>query len=114
MAVVFKHITAPLPSPREVNSTIPEVVERVVLKAMAKDPADRYQTAGEMARAMEEAVDASAVSLPTVLKPVEPVSEASSEVEEGPEAIWESLKRKLPSGEIWTSLERKLPTDDER
>jgi serine/threonine protein kinase len=60
MAVVIKHITALLPLPREVNAAIPETVERVILKALAKDPADCDQTAEGMAKALEEAVTASA------------------------------------------------------
>jgi len=87
MAVVIKHITAPLPLPREVNSAISGAVERVILKAMAKDPADRYQTAEEMARVLEDAVAASAVPLPTVEKPVEPVSVTPPEVKVASEAI---------------------------
>jgi oligopeptide transport system substrate-binding protein len=87
MAVVIKHITAPLPLPRKVNPAIPEAVERVILRAMAKDPADRYQTAEEMVKALEEAVAASTVPLPTVEKPVEPVSVAPPEVEVAPEAV---------------------------
>jgi serine/threonine protein kinase len=55
MAVVLKHITAPLPLLREVNPALSEAVERVVLKAMAKDPADRYQSAGKLAEALEKA-----------------------------------------------------------
>jgi serine/threonine protein kinase len=57
MAVVIKHITAPLPSPREMNPDIPELVERVVLKALAKDPADRYQSVGQMVEAFAESRD---------------------------------------------------------
>ena len=56
MAVVLKHITAPLPLPRKVNPDLPELIERVILKAMAKNPGDRYQTAGEMVEALEKAV----------------------------------------------------------
>lgn len=55
-AVIMKHISEPLPLPSKINPTIPEAVERVILKAMSKDPDDRYQTANEMAMAMREAV----------------------------------------------------------
>jgi serine/threonine-protein kinase len=60
MAVVLQHITAPLPLPRHVNPSVPEAVERVILKAMAKDPESRYQTAAEMTRAMVNATEAPA------------------------------------------------------
>jgi tetratricopeptide (TPR) repeat protein len=56
MAIVIKHMTAPLPLPREVNPDLPEPVERVLLKALAKDANGRYQTAGEMVAALEQAV----------------------------------------------------------
>ena len=67
MAVVLKHITAPLPLPRDVNPNLPEAVERVILKALAKNPDDRYQTAGEMVEALEKAV----AGVPEVEKPLE-------------------------------------------
>jgi serine/threonine protein kinase/Tol biopolymer transport system component/ABC-type branched-subunit amino acid transport system substrate-binding protein len=56
MAVVLKHITAPLPLPRSVNPDLPDAIERVILKAMAKDMGDRYQTAGDMVAALERAL----------------------------------------------------------
>ena len=56
MAVVLKHITDELPLPRTVNPNVPEAVERVILKALAKEPSDRFQTAGEMVQALTEAV----------------------------------------------------------
>jgi hypothetical protein len=55
-AVIMKHISEPLPLPSKINPAIPESVERVVLKAMSKSPEDRYGTAGEMARALRDAV----------------------------------------------------------
>lgn len=57
-AVILKHISAPLPAPRTLNPDLPDVVERVVLKALAKDPDHRFQTAGEMGRALQAAVEA--------------------------------------------------------
>ena len=37
------------PKPRTLNPAIPRDMETVVLKAIARDPAMRYQSAGEMA-----------------------------------------------------------------
>ncbi len=56
MAVMIKHITDPLPLPRTVKPDVPEPVERVILKALAKDQAHRYQTAGDMVQALAVAV----------------------------------------------------------
>jgi len=58
LAVIFKHISDPLPLPRSLNPAIPERVEQVILKALAKAPADRFQTTAHMARALEEAIAA--------------------------------------------------------
>jgi serine/threonine protein kinase len=56
MAVILKHIHDPLPIPRSVNPAIPESVELVVLKAMAKAPRERFQTAGELLSALSHAM----------------------------------------------------------
>jgi serine/threonine protein kinase/WD40 repeat protein len=56
VAVVLKHITASLPRPRDVNPDLPEAVEAVIMKSMAKEPGDRYQSAGQLATALREAI----------------------------------------------------------
>jgi serine/threonine protein kinase len=56
MSVVIKHITEPVPPPTTVNPTVSQAVEQVILKAMSKEPAGRYQAAGEMALALAEAI----------------------------------------------------------
>jgi len=75
-AIIMKHINDPLPLPRQVYPQVPESVERVILKALSKNPDDRYQTAGEMAQALQQALVAPAVPLvstetltPTVVRP---------------------------------------------
>ncbi len=53
LAVMVKHINEPLPHPREYVPNLPVEVELVLLKALAKDPAQRYQNMDEFAAALE-------------------------------------------------------------
>jgi serine/threonine protein kinase len=69
MAVVVKHITSPLPLPRSINPTIPEPVERVILKALAKDPDDRFPRAGDLVTGLEAAIASTEEEL-TLARPV--------------------------------------------
>ena len=38
----------PMPDPRTLNPEIPEGLAKVIMKAMAKEPGDRYQSAAQM------------------------------------------------------------------
>ncbi len=49
IATLLKHIHEPPPPPRSIRPDIPEPLEVFLLKALAKDPNARYQTAAEMA-----------------------------------------------------------------
>ena len=60
-AVILKHISAPLPSARSLRPELPEAVERVILKALAKDPEDRFPTALSLAEALCQALDGTAL-----------------------------------------------------
>jgi serine/threonine protein kinase len=68
LAVLIKHVRAPLPLPRKANPHISPAAERVILKAMAKHPESRYERAGQMAQALSLALKAS----PTVKPPPAP------------------------------------------
>jgi serine/threonine protein kinase len=56
LAVLFKHISDPLPLPSLVKSDIHPAIEKVILKALAKDPKDRFSTAGEFVSAWKHAL----------------------------------------------------------
>src|ERR671916_220858 len=48
VAVCMKHVTEPLTPPRRLDPTIPEAVDALVVKMLAKDPADRPASASEL------------------------------------------------------------------
>ncbi len=53
LQVLHAHFSGPIPDPRTVRPGVPEPCAAVIRRAMAKDPADRYASAGEMLAALE-------------------------------------------------------------
>ncbi len=51
-ALLISHLQHPVPDPCEVRSGLPPNACAAILKAAQKDPADRFTTAGELARAL--------------------------------------------------------------
>jgi hypothetical protein len=66
LAVVLKHLNEAVPSPRLLNPQVDEPLENVVIKAMAKNPDERYQTGEEMYRALRTALKEISMSAPTL------------------------------------------------
>ncbi len=54
-SVIHDHIYTPLPMPKKVNPNVPDTVQRVLLKALAKDRLDRYATVEELMDAFKQA-----------------------------------------------------------
>jgi predicted ATPase/class 3 adenylate cyclase len=44
MGLIHAHIARPAPSPAEVRADVPEVIAQIILRLLAKNPEDRYQT----------------------------------------------------------------------
>ena len=65
LAILMKHVNDPLPLPRRINPSIPESFERIVLRALAKNPDDRFQSAEEMAQALREAAVEAEIEMPS-------------------------------------------------
>ncbi|MDG5788242.1 Stk1 family PASTA domain-containing Ser/Thr kinase [Evansella sp. AB-P1] len=58
VSVAIKHLQNPLPFLRDKDPSIPQSVENVVIKATAKSPLDRYETADEMVENLITVFDA--------------------------------------------------------
>jgi eukaryotic-like serine/threonine-protein kinase len=65
VAIAYQHVREnPIP-PSRVDPEIPPWADSIVLKAMAKDPGDRYQSAGEMRNDIQRALQGMPVAAPT-------------------------------------------------
>ncbi len=54
VSIALMHMQSTPKKPTELNSTVPEGLEQIILRAMQKEPNQRYQTAGEMIKDLEE------------------------------------------------------------
>ena len=65
-AVIHDHIYTPLPLPTSLNPDLSQEIERVLLKALAKESAARYSSAAELMTALEQAASMQAASVATL------------------------------------------------
>ena len=63
-AVVHDHIFTPLPMPRSINPSLPEPLERFLLKTLSKNRDDRFASVQDMTAALSRAVDEAGITLP--------------------------------------------------
>lgn len=75
-ALMHAHVYEAPPPPRQLRPELPVALEGVVLKAIAKQPADRYQSAGQLAREFETAISSKAPAVAAALPP--PAAPAST------------------------------------
>jgi len=68
-AAIAAIVADAVPRPRDARPEIPEGLERVILTALAKRPADRFPTAGALAAALLPFASAEAVAGPYSLRP---------------------------------------------
>jgi serine/threonine protein kinase/WD40 repeat protein len=65
LQVMFAHCNNPAPDPRQCAEGVPDGCAAVVSRAMAKNPAERFQTAGEMLAALVAVLNSDGVDTPT-------------------------------------------------
>jgi serine/threonine protein kinase len=63
-AIIHDHIYSPLPLPRKVNPQVSEAEQRVLLKALAKDPENRFSDIHEFVKAFHAAEEGNPSGVP--------------------------------------------------
>ncbi|HUQ55610.1 serine/threonine-protein kinase [Lentzea sp.] len=71
-AQIWAHMREAPPKASPLNPAVPAALDDVIAKGMAKDPADRYATAGALAQAAVQALSAPARPAPVASRPVPP------------------------------------------
>ena len=103
VTIALKHFQEEIPSVRLYDRNVPQSLENVVLKATAKDPIDRYQSAEEMS-----------ADLATVLEPSrlnEPIWHPASHVEET--KVLPNLTEQIPTVAPAVEVATPPETEDE-
>jgi serine/threonine protein kinase len=82
-SIIHDHIYSPLPLPNEVNPAVPAHIQRVLLKALAKEPQDRYQSVKDLSSSFIAALTGiapagdDAVTLPQLIPSIPGTSHAT-------------------------------------
>ena len=93
--LIDKILHAEAPNPRQLDSRIPRDLETITLKAMARDPSDRYRTAAELAEDLRRFLG----DRPIVARPVGPVERTwrwSKAIRSWPVRAWPWRPRSWP------------------
>lgn len=105
IAIALQHVQEPIRPPRELNPDIPPELNQIVMKALAKDLSERYQTAREMIQDLQQvaaALERGTASYEPVQQGATTVIKAVSEdtgptmihgIEEEETAIWREKRQ---------------------
>ena len=111
LAVLMKHANVLPPPPRSIIATLPEAVEQVILKGLAKDMNERYRRAGELGAALQAAVASGEAHQTLISRPLKPLAHPPA-VEE----VWDGFQEETtariePSDSVDTFDSATMPLD---
>ena len=73
-SLALQHITEPPPLPRSINPALSVEIENVLIKALEKNPVDRYQSGAQLMEALRDAITAkpapTVVNTPSSMPPI--------------------------------------------
>ena len=112
LSIIHDHIYRPLPLPSLINPEIPQKVEAVLLKALAKEADERYQSAREMVSVLRDSVSSSQLE---TLNPerrrtiADTLVRIRAEQEEASQRTYKSSVTPLPSADASAGVQRETP-----
>jgi serine/threonine-protein kinase len=75
VAIAYKHVQEPVVPPRQINAELPVAIEAIVLKCLAKNPANRYPSAEDLRADLRRFREGSGILAEPVMAPlVDPTS----------------------------------------
>ncbi|MBT3389434.1 MAG: serine/threonine protein kinase [Chloroflexi bacterium] len=104
-SIIHDHIYTPLPLPRNIRQEIPESLERVLLKALAKERGDRFDTVDALLEAFRKAIQK--VEPDSLARPRAEITQGSA-----PTLAPEPVRAESTSEAVATSVEA-APTPQE-
>ena len=78
LTIISQHVHAPVVPPRVLRSDIPRPLEAIILRLLAKDPAQRFASAGETRTALHECLTSDGDGVATETAPAVAILEALS------------------------------------
>jgi eukaryotic-like serine/threonine-protein kinase len=106
VSVAYQHVREDPKAPSDINREVPPEVDAIVLKALAKNPLNRYQSAQEMRADTLRAVAGRPVLATPVMTEAETMAMTGSRYQ--PQAATTTINRPMPGGMPPRQPERKM------
>ena len=117
VAVMFAHITEPPPKVTEARPELPEALDAVIARAMAKDPGERFATCREMIEAARAALGGAAAPALGRSRPAAPSSAPAAAPRSNLPVLRDAARRprrRARGGDRAPRAARRAPRDADR
>lgn len=87
VTVALKHLSEPMPFPKDFRPEVPQSLENIVIRAVAKNPDDRYENVTAFYNDLRTALDSERKDEPRLVLPNSPAAVHPSDEDEGEETL---------------------------
>ncbi|REK19335.1 MAG: Stk1 family PASTA domain-containing Ser/Thr kinase [Actinobacteria bacterium] len=109
MSVAFQHVSTEAPAPTSLNADVGESLDNIVMRAMRKDPAGRYQSAEEMRSDLVGVLRGEEVGAAPVV-PVAAAAVAATSPSDSTRVMTATPPPTVPPDEVYRQIEEEPPS----